>query len=116
MMSYQLTTALIGIGFAVCVLLLVGRDRLHTRYSLQWLAAAGGVVLFAMVPQFADRVAHALGVSYPPTLVLLLALILLGVKCLVMDIDRSRQERALRRLTQQLALLEGGRHGEGDGN
>ncbi|NJB68667.1 hypothetical protein GGQ74_002340 [Desulfobaculum xiamenense] len=114
MISYQLTTASIGIAFAVCVLFLVGKDLLHTRYSLQWLVVAGIVIPLAFVPRLSDWVAQHLGVAYPPTLILLLALVLLGVKCLVMDIDRSRQERDLRRLIQKVALLEGGRRERSD--
>lgn len=53
-----------------------------------------------------DTLGLFLGVHYPPILFLTLALGMVLIKILTMDIERSRQERALRRLTQRMAILE----------
>lgn len=106
MIALNWTTAGIGLGIAAAIIVLVRKDHLHTRYSLWWLAAAGVVVLFGLFPRLSDWLARFFGVSYPPTLVLTLALAVLGLKSLFMDMDRSRHERNLRRLAQRLALLE----------
>jgi len=45
-------------------------------------------------------------VSYPPVLAIVLGFALLLIKILTMDLERSRQERMIRRLTQRLAILE----------
>jgi hypothetical protein len=47
-----------------------------------------------------------MGVSYPPILAVVVGLGLVLIKMLTMDVERSRQERKIRRLTQQLAILE----------
>ncbi len=106
MLTLNWTTAGIGLGIAATIIVLVRKDRLHTRYSLWWLAAAAVVMLFGLFPRLSDWLAHFFGVSYPPTLVLTLALAVLGLKSLFMDMDRSRQERDIRRLAQRLALFE----------
>lgn len=110
MIALNWTTAGIGLGIGAAIIILVRKDRLHTRYSLWWLAAALVVVLFGLFPRLSDWLAAFFGVSYPPTLVLILALAVLGLKTLFMDMDRSRHERDQRRLAQRLALLESDIH------
>lgn len=106
MLTLNWTTAGIGLAIAATIIVLVRKDHLHTRYSLWWLAAAGVVMLFGLFPRLSDWLARFFGVSYPPTLVLTLALAVLGLKSLFMDMDRSRHERDMRRLAQRLALFE----------
>jgi hypothetical protein len=114
MLTLNWTTAGIGLGIATAIIVLVRKDHLHTRYSMWWLTAAAVVVLFGLFPRLSDWLAAFFGVSYPPTLVLTLALALLGLKTLFMDMDRSRHERDLRRLAQRLALFETEHHKKGD--
>ena len=54
----------------------------------------------------AQEDATALGITYPPTLLLVLALGLASIWALMADLERSEQERRLRRLFQRLAVLE----------
>lgn len=106
MASYQLLTSGIGISSALFILFLVRRDLLHTRHTLWWLAVAGVTTVFGVFPQLSDIMARYVGVTYPPTLILTLGLIILGVKTLFMDIERSRHEQQIRRLAQRIALYE----------
>ena len=105
-MTYQMTSMAIGIGLAVVILWLVRRDHLHGPYAVWWIGAAATVCLLGLFPNFFDVVARSLGVSYPPVLALVLGFAMLIVKILTMDVERSRQERQIRRLAQQLAMLE----------
>ncbi len=43
---------------------------------------------------------------YPPVLPIIIGLSLILIRLLKLDINRSQQERQLRRLTQKLAILE----------
>lgn len=106
MISYQWTTAGVGLVLAGAILYLIRKDRLHTRYSAWWLAAAAVIVLFGFFPRLSDVIAARVGISYAPTLVLMGALGVLGLKTLFMDIERSQQELRLRRLAQRVAMLE----------
>jgi len=106
LLTYQLTSALLGLGLAAGILYLVRRNHLHTRYALPWLIAAGVIGLLGLFPSLADRISGYLGIGYPPTLVLVSAIALLAIKLLVMDIDRSRTEVQVQRLIQRLAILE----------
>ncbi len=106
MITYQITSMAIGIGLAAIILLLVRRDHLHGPYAIWWIGSAATVALLGLFPWLFDRLAALLGVSYPPILAIVLGFSLLLIKMLTMDLERSRQERLIRRLTQRLAMLE----------
>ncbi len=105
-MKLQITTAILGLGIALTIIYLVRRDHLHTRHVGWWLFNAVLIAVLGFFPGVVDILAGYLRVGYPPSLLFLLGIILLLVKMLSMDIQQSRQERHLRRLTQRLALLE----------
>ncbi|MCB1577364.1 MAG: DUF2304 domain-containing protein, partial [Xanthomonadales bacterium] len=46
------------------------------------------------------------GINYAPVLPIIIGLSMVLLRLLKLDIDRSRQERQMRRLTQKLAILE----------
>lgn len=106
MITYQLTSMVIGVSLATIILFLVRRDHLHGPYAIWWIGVAATVALLGFFPRLFDVVAVKLGVSYPPILAIVLGFSLLLVKILTMDLERSRQERVIRRLAQRLAMLE----------
>lgn len=106
MIPYQWTSAAIGLAIGGSILYLVRRDHLHGPYAVWWLTVSIGVVLVSLFPGMINRIAGLLGVSYPPILVVVIGIGLLLIKTLTMDLERSRQERRIRRLTQRLAMLE----------
>lgn len=104
---YQWTTAIIGIVIAFVILLLIRRDILHVKRSLWWIGIAALIVVMGFFPIIIDKFGILLGVNYPPVLILTLGIGFILIKILSMDLERSRQERMLRRLTQRMAILEG---------
>ncbi len=104
--TYQWITAILGIAIAGSILYLVRRDHLHGPYAVWWLLVALIVTVLGVWPQLVDKLGYSLGVGYPPVLLLVLAQGMMVVKMLTMDIERSRQERRLRRLAQHMAILE----------
>ncbi len=105
-MSLVTLTLAIGLLLAGTILYLVRRDHLHGPYALGWLALATGVILIAAFPRIIDRIGSLVGIYYPPILVCLVAIAALLIKSLISDLERSRQERSLRRLSQKLAILD----------
>jgi hypothetical protein len=84
----------------------IRRSRLNERYALLWLGA--GVVLLALsvYRRLLDWVALSLGVSYPPSLLFLVAFIFLLAIVLHYSLVISSHRDSIRRLTQSVALLE----------
>ena len=105
-MNLVMLTLAIGLILAGSILYLVRRDHLHGPYALGWLALATGIILIAAFPRIIDRIGNLIGIYYPPILVCLVAIAALLIKSLISDLERSRQERSLRRLSQKLAILE----------
>lgn len=106
MLSLQVTTTLMGIGLAGLILYLVRRDHLYLMHGLFWAVIAFAAAALGAWPGLIDQLAGFLGISYPPTLLLLLASIVLVVKALHADMVNTRIERDVRRLNQRLALLQ----------
>jgi hypothetical protein len=105
-MTMQITAALIGLLLASSILFLVRRDHLHGPYALWWLIVAAATLVLGIAPRLVDRLAQYTGIAYPPVLPIIVGLSLILIRLLQLDIERSRQERQIRRLTQKLAILE----------
>jgi hypothetical protein len=105
-MTAQITAGLIGILLAGAILYLVRRDHLHGSYALWWLAIAAVILLLGVFPPVIDWLGRVTGIYYPPVLPIIVGIGMILIRMLKMDIDRSQQERQLRRLTQKLAILE----------
>jgi hypothetical protein len=107
LLSYQWTTAIIGLMIALVILFLIRRDILHVKRSLWWIGIAVLIVVMGFFPLPIAQFGVLLGVNYPPILILTIGMGFILIKILSMDLERSRQERMLRRLTQKIAMLEG---------
>ena len=106
MKSYHLTVLILGLGLALCILHLVRRDHIYIRQGVFWILIAAVSLLFGVWPSLIDAVGGLFGVAYPPTLMLLIAIIVLIVKALLGDIALTQVRRDMRRLNQRIALLE----------
>jgi hypothetical protein len=107
LLSYQWTTAIIGMMIALVILFLIRRDILHVKRSLWWIGIAVLIVFMGVFPLQIAQFGALFGVNYPPILILTIGMGFILIKILSMDLERSRQERTLRRLTQKIAMLEG---------
>jgi hypothetical protein len=101
-----LTTAFLGLALALGLFYLIRRDHLHLSHGLFWMAVAVAALLFGFWPRLIDILAGTVGIQYPPTLLLLAAILILLVKGIYTDMALTRQARQLRRLTQHMALFE----------
>lgn len=106
MKIYQIVVLVLGIGLAGGILYLVRRDHLYIRQGLFWIVVAAASLLLGSWPYFIDMIGAALEVAYPPTLLLLVAIIVLVLKALFSDISLTQVRRDLRRLNQRIALME----------
>lgn len=106
-LSYQWTTAIIGLMIALVILFLIRKDILHVKRSLWWIFIALLIVIMGFFPLPIAQLGLLLGVNYPPILILTVGMGFVLIKILSMDLERSRHERVLRRLTQKIAMLEG---------
>lgn len=106
MVTGQITSAILGVLLAGAILSLVRRDHLHGPFALWWFAVAAATFVLGVFPGVVVWLGHLTGIVYAPVLPIIVGLSLVLIRLLKLDIDRSRQERRLRRLTQKLAILE----------
>ena len=100
--------AVLSAFVAVIIFLLVRRDALHVRYSVGWLLLAILMLLGGIAPSFLDWISEYIGVLYPPALGLACAVVLLTIKALVQDVERSKLQLEAQILVQKIVLLEQG--------
>ena len=106
MLTGQITSAILGVALAGAILFLVRRDHLHGPYAIWWFGVAAATFVLGVFPGMVVWLGHATGIFYAPVLPIIIGLSLVLLRLLKLDIDRSKQERRLRRLTQKLAILE----------
>lgn len=99
-------SAVLGLVIAGSIIYLVRKDQLHSRYTLWWIPVALSIALTGLFPKAVDWAGAHLNIHYPPILPLIIAIGFLLVKILLMDIERSRNERKLHRLAQRMASYE----------
>lgn len=106
MINYNITTAIFGIATAASILYLIRRHSVYIRYTFWWIVICAAILVFSIFPKLSDQIVHFFGISYAPAFFFFGAILMLFVKTLFMDIDRSKQEVRIRRLIQRLAMLE----------
>lgn len=87
------------------ILRLVRGQRLKAKYSLLWLSVGSVMLLFAIVPGLFDAIADRLGVSYQPSLFLLLGLGFLLLVVVHLSFELSRMENRVRSLAEEVTFL-----------
>jgi hypothetical protein len=90
----------------VFVLRLVRTRQIRSKYGLLWLTICALMLGFALFPGLLDRLSRTLGVHYPPTTFLLLAVGFVFVVIVHYSWELSRTETRLRTLAEELSLLK----------
>ncbi len=106
MTEYHFVTGLLGVGLASAILYLIRRDHLYLGDGIFWTIVAITALVFGFSPTLIDRLAILVGIAYPPTLLLIVAIAVLLLKVLHADILSARMRRDIRRLNQKLSMIE----------
>ena len=106
MQLLQLLAVAASFALLVFVVEAIRRSRLNARYAILWLGAGAVLVLLSLYRPLLDWVARGLGVSYPPSLLFLVAFLFLLCIVLHYSLVISSHRDSIRRLAQAVALLE----------
>lgn len=90
----------------IAIINLVRRKRIDEKYAFLWLAGGALMVLAPFATGLIDKLSHAVGIYYPPSLVFLVGFLALCLINLQFSAVISRLTRDNRRLAQQFAILE----------
>ena len=109
----NITILIIGAILSISILYLVRKGKMHGPYATWWLLVAVSAIILSMFPQIIDWVAAQVGITYPPTLLLVLSVSMILIRMLTMDMALTSKERKIRRLTQKMAILEAAQNSSG---
>ena len=101
----QLFVALLGLAMLALVLNLVRRKQLREQYSLLWILASIVLTLCAVFIRAVDRLAHAIGIYYPPAFLFLVAIVIVMVLQFHFSTVISNLREQNKSLTQDLGIL-----------
>ena len=101
-----------GISLSVSLLILfvvielIRRNRLKERYSLTWLATSIVLIVFSSSRLLLHRLAGAVGIFYPPSLIFIVAILFVLVLLLHVSMVISELYEKNKRLTQELGIMK----------
>jgi hypothetical protein len=110
MKPYLFITAFIGLTIAIFIIWLIRKDHLHVKYAFGWIIIALLALILGFFPQTVDLIASYLNIGYPPILAVVVSISFVLIKLLLMDIERSKQNRDVIRLNQRIGILEAELH------
>jgi len=97
----------LSVGFLVVSVVAMRRQRLREQAALLWLLVSLVMVFVsATLPtHILDRVSHAVGIAYPPDLILLLAVLFLMVLVFHLSLSLARLSAKQIALVQEIGLM-----------
>ncbi len=102
----QVVSITISAVLLIVVVELVRRRRLTEEYSFIWIVCAGALLALSFWRNVLDLAASALGVHYPPAVLLLVLTFFVVIVSLYFSVVVSRQRQQIERLAEELALLD----------
>lgn len=95
-----------AIIFIIFILNLVRKNKLDEKYSILWLFFGIIILMVSIFPIIIEKIASWFGVFYPPALMLLFAVLIIGAYIVHITMVITRQNKMIVKLTQELAILK----------
>ncbi|HZG58494.1 DUF2304 domain-containing protein [Paenibacillus sp.] len=99
-----------GLVYTYFAMFMLIKKKLNELNTLVWLSSCFVIVVFSIFPELFDRLALAVGVAYPPSLLFLLSVLVLLLLTLHQSMQISKLQEKIRDLTQFLALQHAREH------
>jgi hypothetical protein len=104
--AIRLFILIVGLGLFILVFELVRKKKLREELSIVWLVVSIIVALGSVLDKIIDPVAKMLKIHYPPVFAFMLVILILIISQLYFSIVTSDLKDKVKKLTQQIALLE----------
>ena len=102
----QLVAIAVSAILLITVIELVRRHRLTEEYSFIWIGCAVALFALSLWRNVLDVAASALGVHYPPAVLLLVLTFFVVIVSLYFSVVVSRHRKEIERLVEEMALLD----------
>lgn len=97
---------LFSILLILFIINLVRKNKLDEKYSILWLFASFIILIVAIFPNIITFFARKFNVYYPPTLMLLFSIIVLGAYIIHLSVVITKQNKMIVKLTQELGIFK----------
>ena len=101
----QVIAIAVSVVLLMSVLELVRRRKLVEEYSLLWILGSIAILALSVWRGMLDIAARELGIFYPPSLLLMLVIVIVFVGLLSFSVVLSRQRKQIERLMEETAIL-----------
>ena len=105
-----MTAQILGAGAAIItfifVFALLRRGVLREKYAVLWLFFSAATLFFAIFPKALELVSAFIGVAEPVNLLFFVTVVLLVLVAVQLSYELSRHEARIRRLAEEVALLD----------
>lgn len=95
-----------SIIFILFVINLVKKDKLDEKYSILWIFFSVIVLIVAIFPNIITWFAKKFNVYYPPSLMLLFGIMILGAYIIHITVVITKQNKMIVKLTQEIGILK----------
>lgn len=95
-----------SIVFIIFILNLVRKNKLDEKYAILWLVFGTIILIVSMFPKIIETVAEIFNVYYPPTLMLLFAILIIGAYIVHITMVITKQNKMIIKLTQELSIFK----------
>ena len=102
----QIMVAVVIVAALVWIANMVRKQALDIRFALSWVTVGGVVVILDVFPGIMNYLVHLLGIELPVNMMFFFGFCFTLLLLFILTVKVSKQEEQLKRLTQELALLE----------
>ncbi len=106
-MTAQILGVIAALLTFVFVFWMLRRGSLQEKYAVLWLGVSGIALIVAIFPGILRWITDALGIETPSNLLFFVTIVLLILVAVQLSFELSRHEARIRRLAEEVALLDG---------
>jgi hypothetical protein len=88
------------------ILEMVRRRRLREEYSILWLFGSALILVLSLKQDWLDRIAHAVGIAYPPSFLFLVGILFIILILIHFSIAISKLHQMNKKMAQEMALMK----------
>ncbi len=93
-------------AFLLYILEMVRRRKLREEYSILWLFGSAVILILSLKQSWLDRIAHAVGIAYPPSFLFLVGILFILLILIHFSITISKLHRMNKKMAQEIAMMK----------
>lgn len=95
-----------SVSFVIIIVNLVRKEKLDEKYSILWLFTGVIIFIVSLFPEIITIISKMFNVFYPPALLFLFTIIILGTCIIHISVVITKQNKMIVRLNQEISILK----------